>query len=312
MRVLVTGATGFVGRWLVPELAAAGHEVVSTGRAGRVEVTDASAISEWIASVRPDAVIHLATMAAPRAVEADLARALSVAVQGTANVVSALGQGRPAGSRPILLVAGSGQIYGNPDPAELPLTENSPLRPRTLYAVTKLAQEGIALSQGARAGLRVIATRSFNHLGPGQSSQFAVAAFAERIRAAQASGAGTIPVGNLDVRRDMTDVRDVVVAYRRLVEAAGDGTIDADGLVVNVASGRSVVMRDVLSRLATLAGVVVEPAIEAELVRDGEPPEVCADISRIVGLTGWHPTIDLDTTLRDVLAAAGSPTVQPS
>jgi GDP-4-dehydro-6-deoxy-D-mannose reductase len=312
VRVIVTGATGFVGRWLVAELQTAGHEVVGDPAGSRTDVTLGPAVARWVAASAPDAVIHLAAVAAPRDVEADPGRALALAVGGTANVIDALAHGgNRHGSPPILLVSGSSEVYGAPEPGELPFAETAPVRPRTAYALTKLAQESVALAHGVRTGLRVVVTRSFNHTGPGQRETFAVPAFAQRILAAQETGSAKVPVGNLDVCRDLTDVRDVVVAYRRLIEVAAARATPGDGLIVNVGSGRCVAMREVVARLAAIAGVVVEPVIEAALVREGEPVEVRADITRITGLTGWLPTIALDTTLRDVLAAARSAAVQP-
>jgi GDP-4-dehydro-6-deoxy-D-mannose reductase len=304
VRILVTGAAGFVGRWLVPELEGAGHEVLREPPGTRVDVSVASEVFDWLGRTRPDAVIHLAAVSRPTAVEADPRHAFAVAVAGTANVVQAFAAARRERSgRRVLLVAGSGEVYGRPNAEDLPLRESDAVRPATAYALTKLAQEGIALSLGRRSGLEVIATRSFNHTGPGQPTAFAVAAFADRILAAQRSGRSSIPVGNIDIRRDLTDVRDVVGAYRRLVEVGRDEGVEAGGLVVNVASGRSVPLRGIVEELARLAGADVVPVPDPSLVRAQDALEVRADITRITALTGWRPTIELQATLRDVLAA---------
>ncbi|MFL5679370.1 MAG: NAD-dependent epimerase/dehydratase family protein [Chloroflexota bacterium] len=300
----MTGASGFVGGWLTQELVRTGHEVVADPGSARVDVTDWPAVSEWVGDARPDAVVHLAAIASGRDVEADPGRATAVAVIGTANVAAALARTRRAGAPPpTLLVAGSGEVYGVLAEADLPVSEQTIPRPRTMYGTTKLAQESVALSVGVRAGLRVVVARSFNHTGPGQHPTYAVAAFADRILAAREAGTQRIAVGRIDVRRDLTDVRDVVVAYRQLVEVAPQDA-EPSGTVVNVASGRSVLLRDVVERLGELAGVRVAPVVDPQLVRSGESPEVRVDVRRIEALTGWRAAIELETTLRDVLETA--------
>ncbi|HEY0443059.1 MAG TPA: NAD-dependent epimerase/dehydratase family protein, partial [Candidatus Limnocylindrales bacterium] len=285
MKVLVTGSSGFVGRWLVPELVGAGHDVACDPPGSRIDVTEWPALWAWFETVRPDAVIHLAAVASGHDVEADPGRAMTIAATGTANVAAALARAAGRGSAaPVLLVAGSGEVYGAVTAADLPVSEDQLPRPRTLYGVTKLAQEAVALSVGARAGLRVVVARSFNHTGPGQSPTYAVAAFAERVLAAREAGTRTIAVGRIDVRRDLTDVRDVVVAYRRLLEVAAEDPV-AGAVVVNVGSGASVLLRDVVQRLAQLADFVVDPIVDPLLVRSNESPEVRADVRQLTNLT---------------------------
>ena len=304
MRVLVTGSGGFAARWLILDLEAYGHEVAAATAHDRLDVTNRSQVRAAVAEFRPDAIAHLAAVSSAAKVAQDPGRALQTAVGGTLNVIEALAAARVAGRPdPVLLVTGSSEVYGIPASVELPLAESSPPRPETPYALTKAAQEGVALSAGAQQRIRVIVTRSFNHTGPGQSPAFAIPAFAQRIVAAAAKGADEVPVGNLDVRRDLSDVRDIVAAYRRLLEVAVDGGTPRAGIVVNVASGRSVQLRQVFARLLALAEVALTPVTDPALVRQGEVPDNRADISRLQRLTGWHPAIDLDTTLSDVLQA---------
>jgi GDP-4-dehydro-6-deoxy-D-mannose reductase len=312
VRILVTGSRGFVGRWVGAELERAGHERIpeAEGGDGRLEITDRAAVAVRIAETRPEAVIHLAAVSSGAEAALDPARAMAVAVGGTRAVIDALAALRArTGERPVLLIAGSAEVYGSPAAGDLPLTEVSPLRPVTPYALAKSAQEEIALREGTTAGLRVIAVRAFNHTGPGQTASFAIPAFASRILAAKANGASSIVVGDIDLRRDLADVRDVADAYRRLVEfvAAADGDdVAPDGLVVNVGSGRAVLLRDVVAELADLAGVTIEPVIDTTLLRSGEAREIRADVSRLSGLTGWTPTIPLRQTLIDILRAQES------
>jgi GDP-4-dehydro-6-deoxy-D-mannose reductase len=309
VKVLVTGASGFAGRWLVRELEAAGHDVGGERREDQFDVTDRAAASKAIERFQPAAVAHLAAVSAPADVASDAAEALRVAVGGTLAVVAALAASRGT-PPPVLLVTGSSEVYGVPAATDLPLSESRTPRPETPYALTKAAQEAVALEAGRAAGLRVVVTRSFNHTGPGQATTFAIPAFAERILAARRNGQADVAVGNLDVRRDISDVRDVVVAYRRLIEVAATEGVPAEGLVVNVGSGAAVSLRDVFERLARLAGAAVRPVRDERLVRPVDAPEIRADITRLTSLTGWRPTIDLDRTLRDVLegiAATAAP-----
>jgi GDP-4-dehydro-6-deoxy-D-mannose reductase len=160
--------------------------------------------------------------------------------------------------------------------------------------------------------LRVVVVRSFNLIGPGQPPELAVPSFAARIDAARERQDSEVRVGNLDVRRDLTDVRDAVVAYRRLVEVAVGTDPGAPGVIVNVGSGQSVAMREVFERLVALSGAHVRPRIDPSLVRTGEADEIRADIELLHELTGWQPQIPLETTLKDVAAALPSATARSS
>ena len=288
MRILVTGATGFVGRWLVRELEAAGHEVVGSGDEDRLDVTDRAAVEAGIGAARPDAIAHLAAVSFGPEAGREPGRALSVNVGGTINVIQALGS---LGEPTILLVPSSSEVYGPPDPADLPLAETAPLRPRAPYALTKVAQEAIALRLGPELGIRVVVCRSFNHTGPGQRLDFAIPAFGSRILAAQAAGEGRIRVGNVDVRRDIGDVRDVARAYRLLLELAHDGGTPARGLIANVATGTSIVMRDAIAGLSAAAGHAVELDPDPGLIRSDDALDVRGDSTRLRELTGWRPEI---------------------
>jgi GDP-4-dehydro-6-deoxy-D-mannose reductase len=145
--------------------------------------------------------------------------------------------------------------------------------------------------------------RAFNHTGPGQREDFVVPALASRIAAAAAEGRSTITAGNVDVRRDISDVRDVVRAYRLVLEGLADGRV-GKGRVFNIASGRSVAIRELIDKLATLAGVSVGITTDPGLVRHGEAAEIRGDPSRITRELGWAATIPLNETLRDVFADA--------
>lgn len=295
MRVLVTGASGFVGRWLAADLAAAGHEVIEPP--AELDVTDAAAVDVTLSAARPDAIAHLAARSFTPDAAAEPERAFAIAVAGTINVLEGA---RRLRHQPVVLVAGSAEVYGLPEPADLPLREDAPLRPRTPYALSKAAQESVALAYAARYRLAVVVARSFNQVGPGQRPEFVVPALARRVRELRDGHAADIPVGNLDVRRDLTDVRDAARAYRQLLETAAGDRAAAAPSVVNVCSGESVTIRSVVEALARLGGVEPRTRVEPSLVRAVDAPEVRGDHQLLTSLTGWLPRIPLTQTLTDV------------
>lgn len=301
MRILVTGATGFVGRWLVRELEVADHEVIGTPARTDLDISDRDSVARLVANLRPDAIAHLAGISlGPEALKNPW-QAFRVNVGGTQSIVEAI----RSTEYPIsLLIAGSSEVYGRPRIEDLPLTERSAVRTDQPYGLSKLAQESVAIAAGARFGIPVVVARSFNHTGPGQRTAFVVPALAERIIHARSTGTRTIPVGNIDVRRDLGDVRDVVRAYRLLVEWLLTEPTAAP-TVVNIASERAVSVRFVLESLCRIAGVEAVARLDPALVRADDPPVIVGDASTLRRLTGWSPQIDLDTTLSDVLLSLG-------
>jgi len=300
MRIFVTGAIGFVGGWLQRELVAAGHEVVAAPGPDTLDITDRTGLLRWfsLSGGHPDAVVHLAGMAFAQDASGDPVEAFRVNLAGTLAVFQAL---REMGLRPPVLVSGSSEVYGAPTPADLPLRETAPLDPRRPYALSKAAQEAAAIEAGVLWGFPVVVTRSFNHCGPGQRPVFVVPAMARRVLSVKRGVAGVIFAGNVDVQRDFSDVRDVVRAYRLLLEASAAGRFAGRPQVVNVASGCAVSIRSLIERLCTLAGVRASIEVDPSLVRTDDPHEIRGDPTRLIELTGWHPEIPLERTLADVL-----------
>ncbi len=290
MRALVTGANGFVGSWLTAYLRERGDEVVGIDR--EVNVTDAAAVRDAIVAVSPDAVYHLAALAHVGESWVNPGDVLLVNAIGTLHVLEAA---RACAEPPRVLLTSSAEVYGSVVEEQLPVTEETPLAPVTPYAASKVAAEYVGVQAHLAYGLPVVRVRPFNHIGPGQSAGFVVAALAARIVEAARIGATTIAVGNLEARRDLTDVRDIVRAYRLLMESGMPGE------VYNVCSGRDVAIADVAQRLLRLAGTELTLVADQDLMRPVDVPVVRGDPTKIHAATGWQPEFPLDTTLRDVL-----------
>jgi GDP-4-dehydro-6-deoxy-D-mannose reductase len=297
LRVLLTGGHGFVGRRLQTELTDAGL-IVRAPPSDQLDVTDAASVTQALAD-GVDAVVHLAAVAFGPDADADPALALRVNVGGTLTLVEAL---RQLPNPPIVLVVGSADVYAVPRGAGATLSEASPLGIRGPYGLTKVAQEAVAMDAAARESWRLVVIRAFNHSGPGQRRDFVVPAMAERVRAVLDGRADAIPVGNLDVRRDLLHVDDVVHAYRLVLEALADGRVAHGGVVLNVASGRTVSIREVVEGFQRRAGTSAPLRVDARFVRADDPPEILGDASRLRTLTGWRPTRNLDEILDDVWA----------
>jgi GDP-4-dehydro-6-deoxy-D-mannose reductase len=294
VRILVTGATGFVGRWLIRDLGAAGHDAVGTPPSSELDVTNQAAVAAFVASVRPDAIAHLAAVSYGPDARREPERAFEINEGGTRAVLSAA----QARMTPVLVVSSS-EVYGVPAPEDLPLREGAPLRANQPYGLSKVAAERAVLEPDW--GLPVVVVRAFNHTGPGQRRDFVVPALAARIALASLRGEWAISAGNVDVLRDFCDVRDVVRAYRLVVEALAAGDLPAERRIYNVASGRAVAIREIVETLAAIAGIDVAINVDPALVRSDDPPEIRGDASLIATDLGWGPAIPLDITLRDVM-----------
>ena len=311
--VLVTGADGFVGRWLLKVLLAGGHDVLGAVQPGPPTddgLTEAErAAVRWLPlelgdprSVRHvaehpcDAVVHLAAVASGGDALRDPGQAWAVNAAGSARLLGEFGRLRKGGEAdPLVLLVSTAEVYGRG--AARPLRETDAANPCSPYAASKLGAELAARETRERTGLRALVARPFPHTGPGQDERFVVPAFARRLRGARRAGAKVVKVGNLEPVRDLLDVRDVVAAYLALL-ARG-----APGEVYNIAGGEGHSLDELFARLAAIVGVdaITEP--DPELVRPADIPYLVGDAAKLRAATGWAPRIPLDRTLRDVVDA---------
>lgn len=294
-RVLVTGASGFVGSRLMPRLVDAGHEAVGlTGPEAeasslRVDLTDAEATRAAFAVIEPDVVVHLAAMSSvgagggqPDAVwraNFDGARSVAMAARALRRDVR-------------LIFASSGEVYGRRF-NEGPCDETAPLAPMSAYARSKAASE-FELEDMAREGLSVTALRLFNHTGPGQDERFVAPSFAAQIAEAAGAGGGDIRVGNLDAMRDFSDVDDVIGAYLAVVDLAEESTAPFE--VFNVGSGRLRAIRDVLDILIRQSGTAVRVVTDPARMRPSDIGRAEGRFDKIAERFGWRATTPFETT----------------
>jgi GDP-4-dehydro-6-deoxy-D-mannose reductase len=288
---LVTGAGGFAGRHLVAHLRRLGEEPVAPARAD-LDLRDRDAVRAAVARARPRAVFHLAALpSVARSWEAP-AEVVLENVAMTLHLLEAVGAEAPEAA---VLVAGSGEIYG--PPGRLPVDEEALLRPQNPYAVSKAACDLLGGQYADASGMRVVRTRAFNHAGPGQSDEYVVGTLTRQVAEAELGGRDEVVLrtGDVDARRDFTDVRDVVRAYA-----------DAVGLepgAYNVCSGRSRSVREVIELVRRSTALELRHEVDPARLRAHEVPEVRGSAERLRAATGWAPEIPFERTVADALAS---------
>jgi GDP-4-dehydro-6-deoxy-D-mannose reductase len=310
MRILLTGATGFAGGWLAETLLAqAAHEVVGLSRGGKwpaesrhldgrvalraCDLCDPAQAEVVLREVAPERIYHLAGYP-------HVGRSFQepdAAWQGNLAATRCLFEAVLRwGGRPRILAVGSGMIYGDPVRPDQVFNEDSPLRPTSPYGTSKAAADLVGYQVTRSHNLDIVRTRPFNHIGPRQSPQFAVANFARQLAEIRR---GTRPplleTGDLSAHRDLTDVRDVAAAYVLLMERGRSGE------AYNVGSGTSYSMQTVLDRLVALAGVKVQVRRRTDLLRRADTQKVLVSAERLRAETGWAPRHSLQQTLEDTL-----------
>lgn len=298
MRVLVTGAGGFVGGHLVPSLEADGHEVTGTaiddkGELRYLDVRYPERVDQVVAEVQPDLVFHLAGQSSVSLSWKEPALTYEVNALGTHYLLESINRHVPTAR---VHIAASSDEYGKVDPSECPIDETAPLRPVSPYAVSRVAGEWIGRMFHESFGLHVVVTRGFMHTGPGQPPSFATADWASQIALAEAGRAEpSVSVGNLEISREFGDVRDVVRAYRLVLEHGEPGE------AYNVATGEPHELKEILEILIGLAKIDIEVVVDPAKLRPVDFPALYGDAGKLEALTGWKPEFRLEDTLRDVL-----------
>ena len=315
MRVIVTGAAGFVGRYLVSELDGAGYEVLGIdmveGTDGgppdgypplpcmkyrRCDLTLSGETRAVIAEWKPQGVFHLAAQSSAAHSFVRPRETFEINIFGSLNILEAVGAVAENSGEPVrILSVGSCEEYGRKGPDEMPLTEESSVEPVSPYAVSKAAQSMLMLQYHVAYGIDTVVTRSFSHTGPGQPDRFVLPSFARQCAGIRAgSSEPKIRVGNLDVTRDFLDVRDVVRAYRLLFEKGKSGA------VYNVCRGEGVALKDALDALTGMTERDVEVEIDPALFRPADVPVLVGDNGRLRSDTGWSPSITTEEMLTDL------------
>lgn len=305
MKILLTGACGFVGPYLSKALLAAGHQVygtvfgsessddqlISEANLFSCDLQDSKSIKGVVEKCQPEGVFHLAGISFVPEANSDFQKTLSVNVGGTFNLLNAL---KELNKEIKVIVVSSGDVYGKVRPSDLPISEQCQAKPANNYSLTKVLVEELVGFFNSDSKLRISIARPFNHIGPGQDSRFVVASFAEQVaRIKLGKQKPVLRVGNLSARRDFTDVRDIVRGYLSMLKT--------DPGLYNLCSGTSVSIQSILDQLIQLGGVEVEVKTDPERLRPSDVPEIKGDFSLINSKTGWKPTISLNQSLGDIL-----------
>jgi len=316
MRALITGGYGFVGRHLANYLASCGDDVAVTylptaqkgapestaletpfpriAQSIALDVTDRGSVFQLISLAQPDAIYHLAGRTFVPEAETDFQAVLDANLNGTLNVLEAVANHSP---KTKVLTVSSAEVYGDPWPGSLPYTESSVLRPASNYGVTKAAADLMAFKFAFRNGVDVVRARPFPHIGPGQSDKFAISSFAKQVAEIKLGRReAVIKVGNLEAKRDYSDVSDIVRGYR-------DALLNGKrGEAYNLCSGQSVEIGDLLKRIIKIGEVEAEVEVDPDRVRPIEVPDLYGSYQKAQKDFGWRPRIDLDGTLSSIFA----------
>lgn len=308
MRILITGASGFVGHHLADFLGGVqptatligtsltpGETMSPAVQAARtMDLKTYKQVHTLLEDFQPDVIYHLAAQAfVPRSFE-DPWETLENNIKAQVNIIQACLQ---LHLRPRIVIVSSAEIYGAVEAQELPLNEDACILPSNPYSVSKVAQDMLGLQYYLSHKLPIMRARPFNHIGPGQNLRFVAPSFALQIAQIEAKQQeAVIYVGNLEAKRDFTDVRDIVRAYHLIAERG------LPGQVYNVASGIAVSIRQLLDTLLGMTDVEIEVRVDPKRLRPVDIPEIQGDASKLRRDTGWRPLYTFDGTLRDVLA----------
>lgn len=309
-KIFITGITGFAGSFLAGELVKNTdyqvhgtyltdaslqnvHEIKDKLTLHKINLSKFSSVNTLLKNIKPDIIFHLAALTS---VADSFKNATPVVLENIGmqmNILNSMMDSDIQNSR--LIIISSAEIYGSIESKYLPITEETPIRPNSPYAVSKATQDLLGLQYFLSNKLDIVRVRPFNHIGPKQAPSFVVSSFAKQIAQLEKSEESTIKVGNLESKRDFTDVRDMVKAYQQIAEKGESGE------VYNVGRGESFKIQFILDSLLKLTDKKISVIKDKSLMRPVDTPEVVADNSKVQKQTGWKPTIPLEQTLKDTL-----------
>jgi GDP-4-dehydro-6-deoxy-D-mannose reductase len=297
MRALVTGACGFVGPHLTQHLTACGDVVAGAYRDARkgvpqnsyiLDLMDRTAVEAMVREFQPEVVYHLAGMSFVPEADSNFTRALDLNVALTELLLSVCSTFAPNTK---FVYVSSGEVYGKITGSDLPLKEEQKVCPQNNYSLTKAMAEMVITKYQRK--IKTVILRSFNHIGPGQDSRFVTSSFAKQLAAIfLGKQEPLLKVGNLDAKRDFTDVRDIVRGYRLAAEH-GTG-------VFNLCHGKAISISEVLNMLISVSGLTVKLAEDPTRLRPSENPDVHGSFAKAQKELGWHPLIGLEESLKSV------------
>lgn len=309
-KVLITGISGFAGSFLAQHLLQKNEfEVWGTYLTEsslvnvdgikdqinliQLDLLDYDKVLKTISDISPDYIFHLAAIPSVRESFVNPSKVFFNNVDSEFNLLEAVRLKKLSETK--ILIISSAEVYGLVSKENLPINENTPLRPTSSYAVSKLTQDFLGLQYFLAYGLKIIRVRPFNHIGPRQTPGFVVSSFAKKIAELEKSNLELIKVGNLSSKRDFTDVRDMVKAYLFAIEKGTPGE------VYNIGSDKSYPISEILDKMIKISGRNIKFEIDQALFMPSDNPETVSDSSKFVKLTGWKPEIDIDTTLKNTL-----------
>ena len=305
-RALIIGAAGFVGAYLIEELLRETDWDLHVTKIPResienkdvsvhdLDIMDPQQVENILNETKPDFIFHLAAQSSVALSWKNPNLTVDINIKGTINFLETI---KNSALRPRILLIGSGEEYGLVEQDEIPIKETNPLRPGNFYAITKATQNMIGKLYFQAYGLDILMVRAFNHIGPRQAELFVVSDFCKQVAQIEAGKQiPTINVGNLDAQRDFTDVRDVVRAYRLLINKGTSGEL------YNVGSGKALRISDILEKILSLSDKTIEVVQDPNKYRPIDIPIIVADITKIVRDVAWQPRIGLETTLVETLS----------
>jgi len=307
-KAFITGLSGFVGSHLSKHLLEKNFLVSGTyfteeslagvGEKDRLELYQLDLLDEKkthsiLNSVKPDYIFHLAAVSSPRESFKDPKKTFENNITSQINLLESVRKLGLIDTR--ILIVSSAEVYGHVDPKNIPINENTPLNPTNPYAVSKISQDYLGLQYFLTNKLKIIRVRPFNHVGPGQSPDFVISAFAKKITDIEKGKEEVMKVGNLTSKRDFTDVRDMVKAYLLAIEKGELGE------VYNLGSGKSYFISDILEMMKKMAKVEIITENDPDLMLPSDDPELRCDFTKFHELTGWKTEIPIEKTLIDTL-----------